>query len=92
MSKIENVKLQVEEAKDVMIDNIHKLNRNLDNLDELDERTQHLRTNSLLFNKQSKTLKDKFWWAKFKCHCIVLMIFLLIIMVVIIIIYEKIHN
>mmetsp|Transcript_6127 Transcript_6127/g.13078 ORF Transcript_6127/g.13078 Transcript_6127/m.13078 type:complete len:228 (-) Transcript_6127:466-1149(-) len=62
VDEIESVKVQVDEVKGVMENNIHQALRNQENLDTLLDKTDVMKNEASNFQKTSVEAKNKFWW------------------------------
>lgn len=57
---------EVDRVKGVMADNIDSAMSNLESAEELDQKTQEMKQQSNMFNKQAKTAKNQMWWKNMK--------------------------
>lgn len=81
--KIQEVQLEIIEAKkqvEMVIINVIKRG---DKLEELEEKSNKLANTANMFNKKAKQVKKKMWWENFKMKIILLVIFLIIVGVII---------
>ncbi|KAK3509033.1 hypothetical protein QTP70_018813 [Hemibagrus guttatus] len=86
MSKLEDTQREVEEVKDIMLDNLNKAEERKEKLEDLDQRATVLLNKSQSFRKQSKKVRQKKRWEylKSKAGLIALMVVLALVVIVII--------
>ena len=90
--KFEQVKLEVDEVKDIMVGNIGKMTKNMDNLEDLEDKTAGLREKSEIFAKRSKDLRRQLWWKNMKLKLCIAFIFLFILFIFILTMVIKYRN
>jgi hypothetical protein len=66
VSKIDQIKLEISDCHDNLNDSFIKIIERKDQIEELKEKSNKLKENSRLFDKQTKKLKWKNWWKKSK--------------------------
>jgi vesicle-associated membrane protein 7 len=81
--KITKVKGQIQEVRDIMIDNIEKVLDRGEKIDLLVDRTQDLSDSAANFRQKTKKLKDTMWWRNVKIIAILIFILLVIAFVVV---------
>ena len=57
---------EVDQVKGVMSENINQAMSNLESTEALNEKTQEMKAQSNMFNKQAKTAKNQMWWKNMK--------------------------
>ena len=62
---------EVDQVKGVMSDNINQAMSNLESTEQLDQKTQDMKQQSNMFNKQAKTAKNQMWWKNMKLNIII---------------------
>ena len=70
---------EVDQVKGVMSDNINQAMSNLESTEALNEKTQEMKAQSNMFNKQAKTAKNQMWWKNMKLNIIIACVVVLII-------------
>ncbi|KAF4072903.1 hypothetical protein AMELA_G00252810 [Ameiurus melas] len=88
MGKLEETQRDVEEVKEIMVDNLNKAEERKEKLDDLDKRAAMLLNKSQSFRKQSKKVKQKKRkeYLKSKAGLIALVTVLALVIIIIIII------
>ena len=61
---------EVDQVKGVMSENINQAMSNLESTEALNEKTQEMKAQSNMFNKQAKTAKNQMWWENAKLNII----------------------
>ena len=69
--KVNQVMKEVDQVKGVMSDNINQAMSNLESTEALNEKTQEMKQQSNMFNKQAKTAKNQMWWKNMKLNIII---------------------
>ena len=69
--KVNQVMKEVDQVKGVMSDNINQAMSNLESNEALNEKTQEMKQQSNMFNKQAKTAKNQMWWKNMKLNIII---------------------
>ena len=67
--KVTSVMNEVNAVKGVMNENINQAMSNLESTESLNEKTQEMKQQSSVFNKQAKTAKNQMWWKNMKVGC-----------------------
>jgi len=70
--------VQVDEVKSVMVENIEKVIQRGERIDTLTDKTDDLRANAELFQKQGRQLRRQFWWQ----HCKMKLVMALVVCLV----------
>ena len=70
---------EVDQVKGVMSDNINQAMSNLESTEALNEKTQEMKAQSNMFNKQAKTAKNQMWWKNMKLNIIIGAVVVLIV-------------
>jgi len=81
--KITKVKGEIEDAKNVMVQNIEKVLARGEKIEVLVDKTEDLNQQSQSFKKKSTQLKRKMWWKNAKLCCLLITIVAAIIAAVI---------
>jgi len=81
--KITKVKGEIEDAKNVMVQNIEKVLARGEKIEVLVDKTEDLNQQSQSFRKKSTQLKRKMWWKNAKLCCLLITIVAAIIAAVI---------
>jgi vesicle-associated membrane protein 7 len=81
--KLTKVKGQIQEVRDIMIDNIEKVLDRGEKIDLLVDRTQDLSESAQHFRYKSKKLKNTMWWRNVKLIAILIFILLAILFVIV---------
>ena len=84
MSKVNQLREDVEEVKGQMVHNIDKVIERGERLDDLNERTEQLNSRAGEFQTVSTRLKRKLWWQNVKLWIILIIIIIVILAVIII--------
>ncbi|GAB1606110.1 vesicle-associated membrane protein 4-like [Argonauta hians] len=82
--KIGRLQNQVGEVVDIMKDNVSRVMDRGYKLDELQDRSDDLVTNSDLFRSRSINLRQRMWWQNCRTKIIIGMIILIVLAVIII--------
>eukprot|EP01047_Picozoa_sp_COSAG01_P011169 COSAG01_NODE_487_length_16389_cov_19.482014_9_plen_73_part_00 len=64
-----SVMREVDQVKGVMSDNINQAMSNLESTEALNEKTEEMKQQSNMFNKQAKTAKNQQWWKNMYGSC-----------------------
>lgn len=78
VSKVASVQRQVDEVKNIMVDNIERVLERGEKIELLVDKTDNLRFQADKFHKTGRQLRNKMWWQSCKMKLIVLLIVLLI--------------
>lgn len=81
---IDNLENEVNETKNIMIDNCNKIIERGDYLGDLEDKAELLNSNSLVFNTKSRQLKNSMWVKSNMCYFIGFIILILIIIIIVI--------
>nr|CAH0098425.1 unnamed protein product [Daphnia galeata] len=90
-NKLREVKSQVEEVTNVMKENVHKLFARGDQLDELNERSENLRSASDEFHSASSRLRKTMWWKEMRTRLILGSLCSLVVLIMIVWLAVKYH-
>lgn len=77
--KVSQVMREVDQVKGVMSDNINQAMSNLESTEALNEKTQEMKAQSNMFNKQAKTAKNQMWWKNMKLNIIIAAVVIIIV-------------
>jgi hypothetical protein len=66
IDKIERVKADMDDVKNVMVDNIEKVLKRGEKIELLVDKTDNLNQQSIRFKKHSNQLKQAMWWQNAK--------------------------
>eukprot|EP00299_Pterocystis_sp_00344_P007745 c2653_g1_i1.p1 GENE.c2653_g1_i1~~c2653_g1_i1.p1 ORF type:complete len:218 (-),score=50.89 c2653_g1_i1:4-657(-) len=80
--RLDRVKGEIDEVKNVMVGNIEKVLGRGEKIDLLVGKTENLNQQAFRFKKQSKRLKQELWWRKCKSNCIVFLILFTLVMMI----------
>ena len=82
--KLYETRIEVDKVKDIMYHNIDiMVNENTQKTKELETKTNTMTDSALEFKKQSKRLRQKEMWKKYKLNLIIGMIVFVIILIII---------
>ena len=70
---------EVDQVKGVMSENINQAMSNLESTEALNEKTQEMKAQSNMFNKQAKTAKNQMWWKNAKLNIIIACVVVVIV-------------
>jgi len=87
--KINNIKAEIDDAKQVMVKNIDKVLERGERIEVLVDKTEELHSQSMSFKTKSTKLKRKMWWQNAKMCCILICIVTVIIAAIVLIILWK---
>jgi len=73
---------QVDEVRDVMTQNIDKILKRGDRLEDLVDKTTELETTAIQFNHTAKKVKRKMWWKNTKMTLILVVVVVIIIAII----------
>jgi vesicle-associated membrane protein 4 len=76
---VSQVMREVDQVKGVMSDNINQAMSNLESTEALNEKTQEMKAQSNMFNKQAKTAKNQMWWKNMKLNIIIAAVVIIIV-------------
>lgn len=82
ISKVAAVQKQVDEVRNIMVDNIDKVLQRGERLEVLVDRTEALSMNAEAFRNQGRTLRRTMWWNNLKVK--ILIAFLVLVLAVVI--------
>lgn len=85
--KIRRVQAQVDDVKEVMLDNLDKILTRGEKLEDIDRKTDDLRDQSNLFNRQAKKLKCALIQQNMKLTIVIVALIIFILVVLAIVIY-----
>jgi large-conductance mechanosensitive channel len=77
--KTSGLKAELQNVKQIMTNNVHKILSNTEDLEKLQNSTEDLRNRSETFKNNSKKLKYQMWWNNVKMYLIIAFIILLIL-------------
>ena len=70
---------EVDQVKGVMSENINQAMSNLESTEALNEKTQEMKAQSNMFNKQAKTAKNQMWWENAELNIIIVRVVVVIV-------------
>jgi vesicle-associated membrane protein 7 len=79
---ISRVQNQLDQVREVMVENIDKLLERGENIELLLDKTEDLNENAFKFRKQSKKLHYKMWCRNIKFYCVCFVMFLMLLYVI----------
>jgi len=85
--KIRRIQAQVDDVKEVMLDNLDKILTRGEKLENIDRKTDDLRDQSNLFNRQAKKLKCALIQQNMKLTIVIVALIIFILVILAIIIY-----
>ena len=91
-SELETIKLKLNSAKSVMVDNINSVIDRGDQLYDIDLKTDDIVDDAIVFNQRSNSIKNKFKFKIIALALIVLLFLLAIVITIIIIIINTIKK
>eukprot|EP00760_Papus_ankaliazontas_P024294 PhM_4_TR2214/c0_g1_i1/m.33125/K08515/VAMP7; vesicle-associated membrane protein 7 len=74
--KVRHIRAQIDETKQIMVENIERLLDRGDHIDSLVQKTDNLRDEASTFKKSAVTLKRQMWWKKVWMWAIIIFIVL----------------
>merc|ERR1711871_925646 len=80
---LHKVRGQIDEVKDVMVQNIEKLIERGEKIEILVDKTKNLNEQALEFNKRSRQVKNVMWWKNCKVMTLLVVIILMILFFVV---------
>jgi hypothetical protein len=83
--RVRVVQAQLDQVKDIMIDNISKAIDRDANLGELERKSEDLEAHANVFTRASKRLKNKFWWKNIKLTIALVVTLLAIVLVIVLV-------
>lgn len=78
-SKVQEVQSQLDELKDIMVQNIDSITDRGENLNLLVDKTEDLNDSSISFKKASTNLARKMWWKKMKMTLVLAFVVILVL-------------
>ena len=88
-ARLEEVSLQVEDVKGVMVKNINRVIETSEQLSAVEDKSEGLRLGAQTFQRQSTELKNVLWWRNFKIKAIVAIVVLVVVGYIVIPIFVK---
>jgi vesicle-associated membrane protein 7 len=73
------VKNQIDQVKDVMVQNIEQVLERGEKIELLVDKTDRLNQQAFRFESSSRSLRRAMWWKKMKCYAIIGVVTLLVI-------------
>jgi len=83
VDKISKVRGEIEDAKNIMVNNIEKVLERGEKIEVLVDKTEDLNQQSASFKSRGQKLKRKMWWKNAKLCCILICIVVVILAVII---------
>jgi vesicle-associated membrane protein 72 len=87
--KIELLKKQTEDLKQIMVDNVNKAIVRGDQLDDMEKKSRDLETQARLFEQKGSKLKRLMCWKNAKSTICIVLIILIVIGIIVGIIYAS---
>ncbi|BAM79839.1 similar to synaptobrevin-type protein transport protein [Cyanidioschyzon merolae strain 10D] len=84
LDKMSRIRMQVEEVKGHMQDNIHQVMKNTDDLEQLQTQSEGLRGEASAFHRSAGTVERKYWWKNARMICVLVVLVILIIIAIIV--------
>ena len=88
-ARLEEVSLQVEDVKGVMVKNINRVIETSEQLSAVEDKSEGLRLGAQTFQRHSTELKNVLWWRNFKIKAIVAIVVLVVVGYIVIPIFVK---
>ncbi|KMZ60867.1 hypothetical protein ZOSMA_56G00980 [Zostera marina] len=82
INKMQDVKAQVSEVKNIMLDNIEKATDRGENIKNLEEKTINLHAQAQDFKKHGTRIRRKMWYQNMKIKLTVLAILLILVLII----------
>lgn len=79
LDNIGAVKSQIDEVKDVMVQNIERVLERGEKIELLVDKTDRLNQQAFRFESSSRALRRAMWWKKMRCYAIIGVISILVI-------------
>ncbi|KAG7337279.1 synaptobrevin [Nitzschia inconspicua] len=79
LDNIGAVKSQIDEVKDVMVQNIERVLERGEKIELLVDKTDRLNQQAFRFESSSRSLRRAMWWKKMRCYAIIGVVSLLVI-------------
>ena len=79
LDHIGQVKNQIDQVKDVMVQNIESVLERGEKIELLVDKTDRLNQQAFRFESSSRSLRRAMWWKKMKCYAIIGVIALLVV-------------
>ena len=83
---------EIDDVKEIMFDNVQKINMNVVQLEELDIKAQQTKELAESMRRQSTILKTKEWWKNVKVQMILASILFAVVAIIILAIVMNIKN
>ncbi|KAF6001528.1 hypothetical protein CCYA_CCYA13G3512 [Cyanidiococcus yangmingshanensis] len=84
LDKMSRIRMQVEEVKGHMQNNIQEVMKNTDDLEQLQTQSEGLRGEASAFHRSAGTVERKYWWKNARMICVIAVIVILIIVAIIV--------
>lgn len=81
--KLATIQNQIDQAKDVIVENIDKLVERQERIDILVTKTEELQDTSFAFKSQAKKMKGRFWWKNVRLIVIITVLVLVILFLIV---------
>eukprot|EP00775_Hariotina_reticulata_P008911 gene8911-9088_t len=82
ISQVAGVQKKVDEVKNIMVENVEKVLQRGERIELLVEKTDDLRNQAQMFQKQGKQLRSRMWWQNLRMKIIVVIGVLLLAVVI----------
>ena len=82
INKINEINIELNEAKDMMKNNIKELSKNVENVEDLEQKAVALKEGAKAYNDQAIKLKRATWWQN--CKWLIILILVIILLLIII--------
>ena len=80
--KIEQINIEIDDAKDIMKNNIKDMTENIDKVGELENKAVMIEQSANDYNKQAVALRKATWWANCKWTIILIIVIILLIAII----------
>lgn len=81
VSKVASVQKQVDEVKNIMVENIEKVLERGEKIELLVDKTDDLRFQAEKFQKTGRQLRNRMWWANLKMKLVIALVVILLAVV-----------
>ena len=75
--KIEQIKIEIDDTKNIMKKNIKDMTDNIEKVDDLEQKAVQIKEGADEYNKQAVTLRKVTWWSNFKWTIILIIVIIL---------------
>ena len=80
--KIEQIKIEIDDTKNIMKKNIKDMTDNIEKVDDLEQKADQIKQGADDYNKQAVTLRKVTWWSNFKWTIILIIVIILLLVII----------